>query len=439
MKNTEHTIFSENINSQPNLKMTKKTFYGINKLEAIILLFLILIGFYYINTVQRNNEINFAEMSNLDNNANKWETDFRFVFWMFNAFVLFISFFLLPKKKINIFGISFMYKLLQSLAIVYALNMLVWALMTPEMLKSFLNILDPKLKNQNYEERNFSMDCRLYTPENPKSKFANLTETIDIFVLGHLVGWLVKSLIFRNNIMAWTMSILFEIHEISLKHWLPNFNECWWDHLLLDLFGMNLLGILLGNLIQRKLKLEKFHWFFDPTDKSEKLSYFSRFCYSFSHVKEYVQNHKWHFLARPKCFLAVTYMLLLGSVVDLNWFFLKNALGLNPGQIFMALRIWIVGWFSLIVTYDFHKWIKRTGKKRRISVNVILGHLILLLEAIIFWKNKRQDFFDTETPLKIKAFWGFVSVLFLFGLYTSFKYGNQKFIKATSSGKLNNF
>ena len=177
-----------------------------------------------------------------------------------------------------------MYRLLQALAITYALNMLLWALMSPEMLQRYLHTLDPSLASAEYEERDFSIDCRLYTPENPESKFANLRDTVDVFVAGHLVGWLVKSFIFRNNIMAWTMSILFEIHELSLKHWLPNFNECWWDHLLLDLFGMNLLGLLLGSYIMNKFNIEKFHWFFDPTDDSEKLSYFRRFIYSFTAV-----------------------------------------------------------------------------------------------------------------------------------------------------------
>jgi phosphatidylserine synthase 2 len=432
MKNIENTSFGNSLNDIPNLTMTKKTFYGLKKIEAFILFCIILSGFYFINTTQRQSSLILSEIIEEKTIQEKWESDFRFVFWMFNVFVLIITFFILPKKKISIFGMTFMYKLLQSFAIVYAINILLWALMTPEMLQSYLKVLDPSLKNQTYEERDFSIDCRLYTPENPTSKFANLMETIDVFVLGHLIGWLVKSLIFRNNIMSWTMSIMFEIHELSLKHWLPNFNECWWDHLLLDLFGMNLLGILVGNYVQHYLKLERFHWFFDPTDKSEKLTYFQRFIYSFTHVKEYVSNHKWHFLARPKSFLAVTYVMFLGSVVDLNWFFLKNSLGLNPSQFFMGMRVWIVGWYSLIVMYDFHKWLKRTGKKRRISINVVIGHIILILEAIVFWKNKRDDFFEETTPLRIKLVWGGFSCIFLLGLYSSYCYGKKKFIKTNN-------
>lgn len=51
---------------------------------------------------------------------------------------------------------------------------------------------------------------------------------------------------------------------------MPNFHECWWDHLLLDLFGCNLLGIILGHWFIKKTGMKKYHWFFEPTEESEK-------------------------------------------------------------------------------------------------------------------------------------------------------------------------
>ena len=60
------------------------------------------------------------------------------------------------------------------------------------------------------------------------------------------MGWTFKIWIFRNSTMAWIMSIAFEIMEWTMEVWLPNFKECWWDHWLLDLFGCNLIGMLIG-------------------------------------------------------------------------------------------------------------------------------------------------------------------------------------------------
>lgn len=64
-----------------------------------------------------------------------------------------------------------------------------------------------------YFNQNYSIDCRVYTPENPNSKFTNIRDTVDVFVLAHLLGWIFKTIIFRNNVMTWTLSIGFEIYE----------------------------------------------------------------------------------------------------------------------------------------------------------------------------------------------------------------------------------
>lgn len=41
-------------------------------------------------------------------------------------------------------------------------------------------------------------------------------------------------------------SIGFELMEVTFQHWLPNFNECWWDSWILDVAICNNLGIALG-------------------------------------------------------------------------------------------------------------------------------------------------------------------------------------------------
>jgi hypothetical protein len=33
-----------------------------------------------------------------------------------------------------------------------------------------------------------------------------------------------------------------------MQHWMPNFAECWWDHVILDVLLCNALGIFLGHV-----------------------------------------------------------------------------------------------------------------------------------------------------------------------------------------------
>lgn len=140
-------------------------------------------------------------------------------------------------------------------------------LLDHETLRHVLIMIDPILEEK-IVGRDYSIDCAFYTPNNPNSNFANIRGALDVYVSAHFFGWLTKTLIFRNNILCWTMSIGFEILELSLNFLLPNFHECWWDHLLLDLFGMNLLGIIIGNIIINKFNIPKFHWFFEPNEES---------------------------------------------------------------------------------------------------------------------------------------------------------------------------
>lgn len=69
---------------------------------------------------------------------------------------------------------------------------------------------------------------------------------VDEFVLAHFLGWWAKALALRNYTLLFAGSILFEAAEASLKHILPNFNECWWDSWVLDAALCNTAGILLG-------------------------------------------------------------------------------------------------------------------------------------------------------------------------------------------------
>eukprot|EP00921_Rhytidocystis_pertsovi_P015991 GHVQ01025290.1.p1 GENE.GHVQ01025290.1~~GHVQ01025290.1.p1 ORF type:complete len:356 (-),score=30.11 GHVQ01025290.1:522-1589(-) len=48
--------------------------------------------------------------------------------------------------------------------------------------------------------------------------------------------------------------------EISLRHILPNFWECWWDHVLLDVLGCNLLGIMAGLRLCGAFGMKEYKW-----------------------------------------------------------------------------------------------------------------------------------------------------------------------------------
>lgn len=79
-------------------------------------------------------------------------------------------------------------------------------------------------------------------------------------------------MIIRDAKIAWVISFSFELIEVSFRHWLPNFWECWWDHLFLDLFGCNMFGILLGSLTIKYIGVSRINWVYEkPKSKPNKI------------------------------------------------------------------------------------------------------------------------------------------------------------------------
>ncbi|KAJ1559184.1 hypothetical protein HK405_011678 [Cladochytrium tenue] len=71
-------------------------------------------------------------------------------------------------------------------------------------------------------EKSYAEDCSI--------TYKTVWDQMDVFVLAHTFGWYAKALVLRDYWFCWILSIMFEVMEYSLEHQLPNFAECWWDH-----------------------------------------------------------------------------------------------------------------------------------------------------------------------------------------------------------------
>lgn len=138
------------------------------------------------------------------------------------------------------------YRILHALGLIYV-AMLGFAVMLrkDELQRFFKEFVDPKM-GQPLPEKSYAENCDFYTPDHPESNFFYFKNSLDVFIPAHFIGWLTKMLIVRNVKICFLQSILFEILEITFRHWLNNFWECWWDHIILDLILCNSGGILAG-------------------------------------------------------------------------------------------------------------------------------------------------------------------------------------------------
>lgn len=128
--------------------------------------------------------------------------------------------------------------------------------------RQLFKIFDSNLGVQ-LPEKSYADNCAVYTPDHPESYFFNIKDALyDIHFIAHLFGWWFKMMIIRDVKVCWICSIMFEVLEISYRHWLPNFYECWWDHFFLDMFGCNALGIALGAWSCNYLYVSRLNWIY---------------------------------------------------------------------------------------------------------------------------------------------------------------------------------
>ena len=110
----------------------------------------------------------------------------------------------------------------------------------------------------------YADDCRIFTPEHPTNLFNNIQQNLDVYVVAHAIGWVIGIFLWRSWEFCMFSSIFYEFLEVSFTNWLPNFSECWWDVIFLDIFGCNLLGIIIGVFIMKycKMKVSKLYDYF---------------------------------------------------------------------------------------------------------------------------------------------------------------------------------
>ena len=105
-----------------------------------------------------------------------------------------------------------------------------------------------------------------------------LHSCFDLFALAHFLGWFFKTLICRDVKLLLFSSVLFEMIEYSLRNTLNNFKECWWDQIVIDIFGCNLLGIIVGFYVIDRFQLDRYRWSLRTAPlKYSHWEYFKRF------------------------------------------------------------------------------------------------------------------------------------------------------------------
>jgi len=150
----------------------------------------------------------------------------------------------------------------------------------------------------------------------------------DEFVLAHILGWTGKAILLRHSGFCIMYGVLFEMCEVALQHHLPNFIECWWDHIVVDIIVCNGLGIFIGLRVVRMLQMKPYDWV----------------------------SWKWQESVSPRGVAVIMIGLAFGLICDLNIFYLKYLFWVPPSHPLCTVRlllIWLLGCAACREYHDF--------------------------------------------------------------------------------------
>ncbi|XP_068737409.1 phosphatidylserine synthase 1-like isoform X2 [Montipora capricornis] len=275
-----------------------------------------------------------------------------------------------------IFGASVLYLLFLTFAL----------FQTRDDFRKILFFFDPKLEQEGPDTKEYAVNCSQVT-------LARLWSHCDVFAFSHFFGWALKALLIRHAGLLWTASITWEVTEVFFTHLLPNFEECWWDALVLDFLVCNGLGIHFGLYVCNKLEMRNYHWEsikdIHTTTGKLRRAVLQFTPASWTHIR-------W---MDPKCsymrYFAICQMMIISQIVELNTFFLKHILWVPTAH---WLNVYRLGLIAIIVApslRQYYVYVTDT-RSRRLGTQAWVLIAITCMEGLICVKYGLDMFKKTE-------------------------------------------
>ncbi|KAI5827386.1 PSS-domain-containing protein [Schizophyllum commune Tattone D] len=274
--------------------------------------------------------------------------------------------------------------------------------------RMMMTYVDPSLGHP-LPEKSYAEDCAL--------NWTTIYNAIDIFCLAHALGWLGKALILRDYWFCWILSIMFELAEYSLQHQLANFAECWWDQWLLDVLICNWLGTWVGMKICQYFEVKPYEWRGFRQSRGFR-SKAKRVVSQFS--PHDFTAFKWGTATSFANYIGVVTLLAVFLAAELNPFYLKTLLWMEPDHPIVIARLAFVFLCGLPAVREFYQYINNPKKAVRMGQHVWMLLATVATELLVILKWSKGQF-NEPFPAPVK--WGWAIGLTLLTIYPIVQFG----------------
>jgi len=250
-------------------------------------------------------------------------------------------------------------------------------------------------------------DCEI-TPSNIWRQFTS------IWFLAHVMGYWGKMCLYRDWQMCSTYSIGFEVVELSLVWLVPEFEECWWDSVFMDVLGANMIGMILGRWTLHYLSCRDYDW--EPTNRN------AHFWQHFKNLASKFTPFSWsdyHWPTDEKGWALTGLTWISSIVIEFNTFIILHGLVLRPSHWLHTARLILIGAQALQSVPEWYEYAR--GRTDRIGHNCWLMFIAMFLELFIGFRYGKggRSYGDKTPPVDIIVSWSAFIVIYSMWLLIS--------------------
>ena len=309
------------------------------------------------------------------------------------------------------------WRFVMALIIVYMMTIIFFLFQDYKTTRMIIGWYDPS-SIPDLEDRSWAEDCSMSTAENP---YLWLETIFDEFLLAHVLGYLGKMVVLRDWKLVMFISFGFEIVEFSLQHLLPNFKECWWDHVIADVIVCNAGGAVLGWWVLRLIGAKDYE-FVELTKVPGVAGKAKRVLAQL--VPRSLDRFDWEMFKSFKRFAQIfglVFVLLLG---ELNAFTTKLLWNLKPSHHLVLGRLAIYSLAGIPGIREYYDFVAGESKHAsRVGPMAWLVIFTLTLETLWTVKMIREShhrYFTAAHPAHIVVPWAIIVALFAVWLVAFF-------------------